>query len=639
MTGELRESTVVSRPSSESPGRARDAHVRTPRRERRARGSWVDWIERRRPLRFALVAAVAYATLALSAYWPVWPGDPHATIGCVCGDPVQQSWFLGWTAWALLHGHNPLLTNAMYYPAGLNLISNTSMPLLGLVATPVTALVGAVASFNLLMWLSFPLSAMSSYLVVRKWTHSNLASAVAGLLYGFSPYMVAQGYGHLFLVFVPLPPLIFYALYRIVVELRGRPARWGALLGLLVASQCLISLEVALTTALMASCGLIVLGLTRGRRFDAERRRATLRALGPAVLVAALILAYPVWVGLYGARHVTISSHGGLATPYVADLLGALIPTTYERVAPAVLTRLANTFTFASLTENGSYLGLPLIVLLGYCTLRWRRERLILFSTSMAILAVVLSLGPTLVVATHHTSIPLPWDLLGRIPLLTNALPSRLALYGDFFVSIALALSLAQWIRERQSNARELVEPSRRRRLARASALALVVLCVVTLLPRWPVATATVSTAVPSFFTTGEALQIPDDSVVLTYPFTIDPYDQPLLWQLDADFRWKLLGGFALIPGEFPTPKTTHVTRFLEFWTHDYVGRPPVLDSALVQEFRDYLKKNHVAAVVLEPSAVNARKVLPLFTRALGATVREGGIDLWRTERLSEALQ
>ena len=190
-------------------------------------------VDRVAPGRFALATILGYVALSLVAYLPAWPGDPGRLVGyqCVCGDPVQQSWFLGWMPWALLHGHNPLFTNWIDYPIGANLGVNTEMPLLGLLAAPITFAAGSVASFSFLIWLAFPSSATAAFFVLRRWTRSNVASVCGGLLYGFSPYIVGQGFQHLNLSFVPLPPLIFMALYEVVVDQRSRPRRWGAALG------------------------------------------------------------------------------------------------------------------------------------------------------------------------------------------------------------------------------------------------------------------------------------------------------------------------------------------------------------------------------------------------------------------------
>jgi len=49
-----------------------------------------------------------------------------------------------------------------------------------------------VASFNVLEVLAFAASATAAMVMVRRWTTWLPAAYVAGLLYGFSPYMAAR---------------------------------------------------------------------------------------------------------------------------------------------------------------------------------------------------------------------------------------------------------------------------------------------------------------------------------------------------------------------------------------------------------------------------------------------------------------
>ena len=65
------------------------------------------------PARFATLVILTYVVLSLFAYLPAWPGDPHRLVGCACGDPAEQAWYLGWVPWAIVHGHNPLFTSWM----------------------------------------------------------------------------------------------------------------------------------------------------------------------------------------------------------------------------------------------------------------------------------------------------------------------------------------------------------------------------------------------------------------------------------------------------------------------------------------------------------------------------------------------
>ena len=202
-----------------------------------------------------------------------FPGDSTRIPGCLCGDPAWQTWLLSWTPYALAHGHNPLFSSWTNFPIGVNLSQNTNMPLLGIIAAPVTVLVGAVAAYNLLLWLAFPVSAIAMYEVVRRWTGSRFAAMSAGFLYGFSAYVVGQGYGHIMLSFVPLPPIYFYWLHKMVARRAGRPYKEGVIVGLILVGQYLISSEIMATLILISIIGLVIYVL-------GDRHAITSQALG-----------------------------------------------------------------------------------------------------------------------------------------------------------------------------------------------------------------------------------------------------------------------------------------------------------------------------------------------------------------------
>ncbi|HTX00384.1 MAG TPA: hypothetical protein VMD59_16505, partial [Acidimicrobiales bacterium] len=130
---------------------------------------------------------LAYGGMSLAAYWPIFPGDPSRVPTQASGDIVQDIWFLDWTPYAIVHGLNPFYTHLINAPYGVNTAQNTQMPLLGVLSAPLTWLVSPVASYNLLLWLSFTLSSLSMAYVVRRWTTWFPAAFAAGLLYGFGP--------------------------------------------------------------------------------------------------------------------------------------------------------------------------------------------------------------------------------------------------------------------------------------------------------------------------------------------------------------------------------------------------------------------------------------------------------------------
>lgn len=612
--------------------------------------------------RSAALVWLTYGLLALAAYWPIWPGDPSRIPGCACGDQAEQVWFLSWTPLALLHGHDPFVTNFVDYPSGANMALNTLMPGLGLVGSPVTLLWGGVATLNFFLWLSFPLSATACFLLLRRWVRWTPAAFVGGLLYGFSPYAVGQGAGHLHLLFVPLPPLILLLVDEALVRQRARPWVTGIGLGLAAAGQYLVSAEVFGSTAALVAVGAVVLVAARPRVVVRHLRHAVV-TLATAGSVCLLLIGYPVYLELAGPHRFTGSAHGSY--PFAADLLGLVVPSVHQLVAPAAMVAVSNRFILGDVTENGSYLGIPLLAL-ALAVVVWRRRLpLVRFAALMAVVAELLALGPTLTVDGHTTGVPLPDRLLDHLPLFNSFVDARFSLYVDLFVAVLLAVALDElhrsWARVAgrrpvaagrdggpavRGGGGERSSPgwpvrARTGRWAGPAVLGLVlVLVLVPLVPNWPYPSAPAT--VPALFTSSRdaaALhRIPVGSVALTYPYTDPASDQGLLWQVTARARFRLLGGYFLVPGPtkaasfdaFP-PSLDAVPATL---AADDQGTTPAAvvpgaTPASPSDVRRFLRRYRVATVLADPIGARPRAALHLLAAALGPPTKIGGLKVW----------
>src|SRR5665213_2140904 len=306
----------------------------------------------------ALVVA-SYVVLAVVVYWQAWSNGvaTHLQLG---GDQFANVWFLRWTPFALLHGHNPLFTTYANYPFGVNLVTNTSAPFLGVLGMPVTLLFGSFATFNVLSTVALGGSATAGYVFARRWMTWRPSAWAAGLVYGFSPYQIGQASGQLNLTFIILPPLIFLAVHELLVRQEWAPRRVGVVLGLLVTAQFFVSSEVLTSTIVIGAICTVAVVVVGRRSIVDHWRRAVKGALWTAG-VAGVLLAYPVWFAVKGP--------GSIAGPiqlvpeaYRADVLGLVYPGAFVWLAPSSLTRTSSLFA-NSLVENGSYLGITLVVM------------------------------------------------------------------------------------------------------------------------------------------------------------------------------------------------------------------------------------------------------------------------------------
>lgn len=566
-----------------------------------------------------MVVAV-YAGLSVIPYWGFWTAGGTRIAG-KGGDLATGAWFLGWVCFAVVHLHNPLLTDWGNYPYGVNGAANLSMPLLGVLGTPVTLAFGAFVTITLLFTLAFPLSALAGYALLRRWVRWRPAAFGGGLLYGFSPYLAAHGGSHLNLVFVPLPPLIFLVLSQIT---SGRPRRawpYGTALGLLCVAQFLISAEILVSTVIVGAVGLAVAAAVN-RDAARERWRFAARAIGVASALTAALLAYPLW--LLTAGPARVSGPVQQTSLYRGNLLAPLIPDSSMRFRVTGWLPLADTFSGGT-SENGLYLGLPLLVLLVVSAIVLWHRPVMRVAALTTLASFVMSLGSRLTVGPWvWTAVPLPEAVLTRIPVLDNTIAARYSLYVMLGAAVIFALAL-EALRER------LRRDGRRPERAAAACAALACLALLPLVPAWPYWTRTAQ--VPRYFSSAQVTALQPGSVAVLYPFPAAGNAIPMLWQVAAGMRFKSPGGRFVLPapGTPAGPASDRQTLTGQTLTRLAAGQLPALTPELRRALRNQLRAWHVRAVLVQPAGPRPGLVVPFFEWLLGRPpdVRSGGISAW----------
>ncbi len=605
---------AVAHPS----GRERRPAAAPPTRRRD--GGWV-----------TLSVAIAYLGISLFANAGTWRHGVTHTVQLGGADVPEEIWFLAQTPWALLHGHNPLANNFLNAPSGINLMDNTTMPLLGALGTPITLLFGPIATFNVMVNLALASSAMTFYLMARRFIRWRPAAFVGGLLYGFSPFVAAEGGAHLFLIVGFLPPLVVLLLDRFFRTKSDPPWLTGILVGGCFVAQLYVSAEVFASMAVMAAIAAalwIIYWLLRRPAVDIPR----LARMGAcALLVFVLGSGFGVWTALEGPEHIT----GPAQSPTViaglsSDPVGLIVPTEVQRFTfghatlgdSLVAERDANwRITMAAPNENGSYVGIPLVIILVVGTIALRRRRLVQFAALMAVAGMVLSMGSYLHVDGHKTGIPLPFDVLAHLPLFESGAASR---YVEFFWLFA-ALLLALFVDEVYARLVGRGQPGDRLR-ATAATTVLVVVTLIPLLPVWPYGSD--PSVVPSWFT-GAARSIPVGTTVVVYPFASPVDASAMLWQAMAHDTFKMPGGYAVFRSADGTATFDSDPSLVQEVLAECAGggQPRLAPPAVRAELRRW--NASLAAVVV--SAPGSDCATRLFDRAYGPHRTDGGVRLWTT--------
>ncbi len=560
-------------------------------------------------------------------------------------DWAQAVWFLAWPAYALRHGLDPLFSTWQNDPGGVNLMANTSMPLLGIVLAPVTWLLGPTVTYSIALRLGMVASACAAQWVARRLGLSRTASVLAGLLYAFSAMEIVEGNGHVFLTFAPIPPLLFYAVYRTVTGGLS-PRRGGLLAGVALACQALISLELALFSVVTIVVGLCVAAVVCRASLMRATAVQVVAATGWFALACTVLLCVPMAV-YFGRGHFWGPSHPTIEV-YRANLESLVVPGRYTWLSPLGV-HLPTTLAYKR--ENGAYLGLPVLAVLAAVAVKAWRVPLVRIATITLVVLGVLALGTQLNVTGASTHVPLPFAVLAKLPFLDSLSPVRAFVVIGLLVALLCAYGfdrLVAWARA--PGAANPTSP-----LARTS---LVVVCTVgvvaSLLPAHTY--ASVPTDVPTWLDSpqGRAL-VPDGSVVLFYPYPSVASSQALLFQAVDGFRYKIVGGQGVVATSKPTVHAIVPLAplavgsvFLRDST-GALGKPPVktifglpplppLDAATVRLFHEFVDDHAVTAIVAgalgTPGEARTARYL---TAAFGApvVVAGGTLAVWDRASLS----
>ena len=576
---------------------------------REARRSWVQRHAR-------LTGLLVFVALSFLWFARTWADPVHRHAG-LPGDPESYMFALAWPRFAVQHHLNPFQTSYLLAPHGANLMW-TIPPGFGLLLWPLTATLGLVPTYNLLATLSIAASAWAAQLALRRFVPGELGPFVGGLFYGFSPYMLAHSTGHAMLTVAVLPPILLALLHELLVRQRWKPATTGIMLGALLAFQLSTFLELLAGGAVFATLLIVVLAIVY--RHEVRARVGYIaRALAVGVGAFLVLAGLQLWTLLFGPQTL-LHVHGVVHTPgvWVADLYEFIVPSQYN-IAGSAFAGTWSQFT-AQTAEANAYIGVPLLAVLAMIVVKHRRDRFVRIAAWLTLAMAVLSMGPRLHVLGRST-VPMPWSVVAHMPLMGHLLPERLAVFTDLGVALLLAYGIAHRVRR----------PTRRQR--RITIVA-VVAVIASLLPSITLLDALSAPVVaPAYFTSSDVQRIPEGSVVLVAPWTVDTRnDNPELWQALSGFRYRMPSGYAYRPAADGGLRTGIHEDRLEYTllriTFGY-DPPDLSDPALRDELTRDLRNHEIHTVIVGPMP-HRSPMLRFLADLLGRKPEhQGGVDVW----------
>jgi hypothetical protein len=478
------------------------------------------------PGAFDTAVCLVYLTFALWLTHGLWPNPNVRAVGENANDQVLIEWFLahGVLVW---RGDFSFVTDRLNSPDGVNLMSNASHILHGVLMAPVTVLFGAAVSFALLVALNLAATAAGWYLLFARGLGLNRGAALVGAFFtGFAPGMISQSNSHLHMTAQWLVPPMVWCVIRLT-RVRTLQSTLITAIGLaaLICAQLLLGEEVLFLSALtLLLFGLIYAAIRWRWALDMAPR--FLAGGGLAGAISALVLAYPLWVQLHGPQHTPNAPFAPIY--FYADIASYGVFSPLSVAGGEEAGKLAT-----SATEMNAYLGLPLLlVLLGLAVWRWRSPAVVA-ATIAGIVMAILSFGPFPAINGERTGWPSLYNNIADIPLVNGALPTRYSLALIPLVGLVLAICIDA--AARAGGATRAIVP---------------VAIVAALLPTLPRPLATMERApVPEFVTSGDWRQCaPDGGVLVPVPLPTPTEPDAMRWPAAADAAFGIPEGFFIGP-------------------------------------------------------------------------------------------
>jgi hypothetical protein len=582
--------TAVSHPDNGPVDEAETGQAQPsgPGTESRARPGW------------RLESPVLQGGIAFLIYLVVWvttafrPIVSHLTwmqLNQKSQDPNINVWSLGWWPYAIGHGLNPLYTHELMAPAGHNLAWVTTVPPLALLAAPVTLLASPVVSFNLLAALAVPLSGWAAFLLCRRLTGKFWAGLAGGAVFGFSAFEeYHSAWGQLNLAYALLLPILGYI---VVVWWQGgiRTRTFVILAAVTMALQFYLYLEIfADMTAFLVVSLVLGFALAGSAVRPTIVRLAKFIGLAYVIAIAAALPDIAYTLNSPSPRPVPVTS---------TDLFSLVIPQPGRTFG---ITWLAHAAAYNAQLYNLStacYVGVPLLVLVVLLAVTTWQSRLVRFLSCMLVIVVVASLGPV-VYRQGHPIATMPWSGLFHLPFVKNALPVRLMVFAYLVLAVATALWLAG--------------PAKRVQWARWPLAVLVIVFIA--LDAFPIKVK-VHSEVPTFISAGQyRRQLSPGEIVVVVS---NDGNTGMLWSAESGFYMKIAGGY-INQGINKASDLPRAVEFVEYPTPYRVGK-----------FENYVKTNHIGAILLDTSNKPVPKWAIIFP-ALGLVGHaDGGVVVYPT--------
>jgi hypothetical protein len=351
-----------------------------------------------------MILFLSYLIISFVVFAPLTSSITNSAPGSG-GTAYQNLWDIWWVGYSMLALHTGVFfTPLLYTPVGANLIYQNLSPVAALVSLPFQAISLAFA-YNTMLLLGFVLSGITMFILADYIVDDRRAAFVAGLVFAFSSFHIAQGYFNLGLINIEWVPL---ALYFFIKMIKGEPTYLNAAgLGLSFMLASLMGsvqqgIELAMLLVLVACAYLLV----------SERRKRILSAKLWAFVGLAAAIAFLVGAAWFVPILEAALQPGGLAqanafnnvtynSAWSDSIASFFIPSYYNGIFDSNPSVYFTSVFAPTPSERVAYVGYVTLLLALYgLYIDYKRSRLWL---GLAVIFGILCLGPSgLLYSLYH---------------------------------------------------------------------------------------------------------------------------------------------------------------------------------------------------------------------------------------------
>lgn len=375
----------------------------------------------------------------------------------------SDSIYFTWNFWLFKHNLIDLKTSPfshsdiIFYPNGFDINAAGNDNLFNSILSVPLQLVfkNLILTYNIIVLFNFVFAAFAAYLLINYLISDKKISLLGGIIFGFSPYMLARSLGHFSLITTGAIPLFILMFLKMLKEPGAKNAFLAAIAFVLTA---LGAWQYGLFSLIFIFCSLLYFAACRKEKILSKKFLISFLLFTALAIISLAPIAFPMAQGYFSGNMIPHPFSDTIL--YSASILSYFTP-------PPLSTffgNLVNPELFKSfsvyMAESAAYLGfLEIAIIFYYFANRKKISGKSRYWLFLLAIFFILSLGPYLKLSLPNLvfdKIPLPYYFIFKyIPFFNFAREaSRLSIFVMLFTAIIFAFALKYILSKNNFNAR-----------------------------------------------------------------------------------------------------------------------------------------------------------------------------------------